>query len=90
MPLFWRRIAWFASLSIALVLALWMRSTGYDWPATLASALIVWIVLSFVISQLFVARVLGRIRRYISGTDGRIADAVKGLPQRKRRKQPSA
>jgi hypothetical protein len=89
MPLLWRRIAWFASLFIAAVLALWMRSAGYDWLATLASAAMVWIVLSFVISQLFAARVLGRVRGYVSGTDGltdRMTDAVKGLPPEEQEK----
>lgn len=63
MPLLWRRIAWFASFTIAVALVLWMRSTGYGWPATLGLAVIVWIVLPLVISQLCAAFVLRRMRR---------------------------
>ncbi len=83
MPLLWRRIAWFASFAIAVVLALWMRSLGYGWSATLGLSVIIWVVLPFVISQLCAAFVLrpihGRMRR-ADGLADRIADAVKGLP----------
>jgi len=83
MPLLWRRIAWFASFTIAVVLALWMRSLGYGWSATLGLAVIICVVLPFVISQLCAAVVLRRIHGRMRQTDGltdRIADAVKGLP----------
>jgi hypothetical protein len=85
MPMHWRRIAWFVSFAIALVLALWMRSLGYDWSATLGVAVVVWIVLPFVISQLCAAFILVHMHRRIRRTDvdglaEKIAQAVKGLP----------
>src|SRR5262249_10765483 len=83
MPMLWRRIAWFASFAVAVVLALWMRSVGYGWPATLGVAVVIWLVLPFVISQLCAAFVLGRIHSRMRRADGladKIADAVKGLP----------
>jgi hypothetical protein len=83
MPLLWRRTAWFASFAIAVVVALWMRSLGYGWSATLGLAVIIWVVLPFVISQLCAAFVLRHIHGRMCQADGladRIADAVKGLP----------
>jgi hypothetical protein len=83
MPLLWRRIAWFASFAIAVVLALWMRSLSYGWPATFGLAVIVWLLLPFFISQLCAAFVLRRIHvrmRQADGLSERIADATKGLP----------
>jgi hypothetical protein len=63
-----------------------MRSLGYGWSATLVVAVVIWVVLPFVISQLCAAFVLGRIhwrtRRADELTD-KIADAVKGLPPEK-------
>jgi len=70
MPLIWRRIAWFASFVIAVVVALWMRSLGYGWPATLGLAVIIWVVLPFIISQLCAAVVLWRMQ-------GRVRQAEK-------------
>jgi hypothetical protein len=62
-----------------------MRSLGYGWFATLGMAVIIWVVLPFVISQLCAAFVLGRIHRRMrrippNELAGKIADAVKGLP----------
>lgn len=88
MPMLWRRIAWFASFAVAVALALWMRGLGYGWSATLVVAVLIWLVLPFVISQLCAAFVLGCIhrRRHRShGLADKIADAVKGLPQRNRK-----
>jgi hypothetical protein len=82
MPLLWRRVAWFASFAIAVVLALWMRSTGYGWAATLGLAVIVWIVLPFGISQVCAVFVLRNIHQRMREADGlgdRIAEAAKGL-----------
>jgi hypothetical protein len=84
MPMLWRRIAWFASFAIAVMLALWMRSLGYGWPATLGVAVIVWVVLPFVISQCCAALVLlrmqSRLRRVnVDEVTNRIAEAGKGL-----------
>jgi hypothetical protein len=85
----WRRIAWFTSFGIAVALALWMRSLDYGWPATLGVAVVIWVVLPFVISQLCAAFILTRMHRRIrraGGLDGLdalagdIADATKGLP----------
>jgi hypothetical protein len=46
------RIAWFIiSYAVAVVLAVSMRSAGYDEFAILTAALVVWIVLPFVISK---------------------------------------
>jgi hypothetical protein len=87
MPMLWRRIAWFVSFSIAVVLALWMRGLSYGWPATLGVAVITWVVLPFVISQAYAAFMLRRIHRRMTETDGladKIADAVKGLPPQER------
>ncbi len=84
MPMLWRRIAWFASFAIAVMLAIWMRSLGYGWPGTLGVALIVWVVLPFVISQCCAAFVLlqmqSRLRRVnVDEVTNRIAEASKGL-----------
>jgi hypothetical protein len=83
MPMLWRRIAWFAGSAIAAASALWMRSLGYGWSATLVVAVVVWVVLPFLMSQLCAAFVLGRIHwrtRRADGLTDKIADAVKGLP----------
>jgi hypothetical protein len=83
MPFLWRRIAWFTSFAIATVLAVWMRSLDYGWPAILGLAVVIWVVLPFVISQLCAAFVLGRIQRRSRTAEGlmdQIAEAVKGLP----------
>jgi hypothetical protein len=83
MPMLWRRIAWFASFAIAVVLALWMRNLGYGWSATLGAAVAVWVVLPFVISQLCAAFILARTHsRLRQGEElmDKIAEAVKGLP----------
>ena len=46
------RIAWFTiSYAVAVVLAVSMRSAGYDEFASLPAALVVWIILPFVISK---------------------------------------
>lgn len=79
----WRRTAWFVSFATAVVLALWMRSLGYGWPATLGVAVVVWVVLPFFISQACAAFVLRRIHLRLRRADGlteKIADAIKGLP----------
>src|SRR6266481_6138883 len=83
MPMLWRRIGWFAGFAMAVVVALWMRGLNYGWSATLGIAVVVWVVLPFVISQLCAALVLRGTNRHIRGADGladKIADAVKGLP----------
>ncbi|HKM87198.1 MAG TPA: hypothetical protein VJX48_01200 [Xanthobacteraceae bacterium] len=83
MPMLWRRIAWFSSFAIAAALALWMRSVGYGWSGTLVVAIVIWVVLPFVISQLCAAFVLGSIHWRLRRTEGlvdKIADATKGLP----------
>jgi hypothetical protein len=83
MPMLWRRIAWFVSFAIAVVLALWMRSMNYGWPATLGVALITWVALPLVISQACAAFSLRRFRGRMRRADGladKIAGAVKGLP----------
>jgi hypothetical protein len=84
MPILWRRIAWFISFAAAVALALWMRHLEYGWPATLVVAVVAWVVLPFVISQLCAAFVLagmhGRLRN--SPPDelvSKIASATKGL-----------
>ena len=43
MPMRWRKIASFVSLVGAIVLAVWMRSVGYDWKAAIGAAGIVWV-----------------------------------------------
>jgi hypothetical protein len=89
MPMLWRRIAWFASFAIAVAFAARMRSLEFGWPATLGVAVVVWVVLPFVISQLCAAFILIRAHRRIHRAGGlaglaglahNIADAVKGLP----------
>jgi hypothetical protein len=87
MPMRWRRIAWFFSFATAVVLSTEMRHLGFGWPAALGLAVIVWIVLPFVISQLCAAFILIRTQRRIGRADvdglaDEIADAVKGLPPR--------
>jgi len=85
MPIGWRRIAWFVSFVIALALAGEMRGLGFGWPATLGLAVVVWIVLPVIISQLCAAFVLLHMQRRISRADfdglaDKIVDATKGLP----------
>ena len=83
MPMLWRRVAWFASFAAAVALALFMRSVDFGWSVVLVAALVTWIVLSLVISQLCAVFVLGRINSHLRRTDGlanKIADAVRGLP----------
>jgi hypothetical protein len=63
MPMHWRRIAWFVSSGLAIVVAWWMRSEGFGWWASLGAAAIVWVVMPFVISQLCGAVVLMRMDR---------------------------
>jgi hypothetical protein len=63
MPMLWRRVAWFASLAVAVALAAWMRSAGFGWTASLGAAAVTYVVLPFIISQLCAALVLGRIYR---------------------------
>jgi hypothetical protein len=87
MPMRWRRIAWFASFTIAVVVALWMRGLGYGWSVTLGVAIVIWVVLRFVVSQLCAAFKLGRIHRRTRAADDladKIADAMKGLPPEER------
>ena len=59
----WRRIAWFTSFAVAVALAVWMRHVEYGWSATLVAALLTWVVLPFIISQLCAAFVLARMHR---------------------------
>lgn len=66
----WRRIAWFSSFAIAVLLALWMRSLDYGWPATIGAAVVTWVVLPFVISQLFAAFMLARTHWRIGRAGG--------------------
>jgi hypothetical protein len=83
MPMRWRRMAWFTSFAVAIMLAVWMRSLGYGWAATIGSAFIVWVCLPFIISQLCAAFVLVRIQRRALGADklaDKIAKAIKDLP----------
>jgi hypothetical protein len=82
MPMRWRRIAWFTSFAVAMLLAVWMRGAGYGWLATLGAAFAIWVILPFVISQVCAVLTLGRMHRQLSGTDElvkKIAEATKGL-----------
>lgn len=83
MPMSWRRVAWFASFVTALALALWMRTLGYGSTATVGVAIVVWVVLPFVISQVCAAFVLGRAHQRMRQADvlvDKIADVIRGLP----------
>jgi hypothetical protein len=76
-------MASFTSFGVAVLLALWLRSLDYGWFAALGSAIAVWIILPFVISQICAAFVLARTHRHIQGADNlasKIAKATKGLP----------
>jgi hypothetical protein len=69
----------------ASVVSFVRQRVGYGWPATLVVAVVIWIALPFLISQLCAAFVLGRIQsrtRRANGLTDKIADAVKGLPQK--------
>ena len=61
MPILWRRLAWFASFGIALILIAWMRSQGFGWLPSLCAAAVVYVVSPFVISQFCAAFVLSRL-----------------------------
>jgi hypothetical protein len=82
MPIHWGRIAWFASLSIAVLSAVWMRTVGYGWLIVLGCAMVIRVVSPFIISQVCAAFVLRRIDRGMRRADvlaDQIAEAVKGL-----------
>jgi hypothetical protein len=62
-----------------------MQNVGYSWPARIGAAVITWFILSFVISQLCAAYVLGRAHWRIhrnppNEVADKIAAAIKGLP----------
>jgi uncharacterized membrane protein (DUF485 family) len=85
MPMLWRRIAWFASFAVAVVLVLWMRSLNFSWLATLSTAAVTYVVLPFVISQACAAFILGRIHSRLGQVSpdklaDTVADAIKALP----------
>ena len=78
-----RTIAWLTSFAIAVASAFWMRSLDLGWLATFSIVLTVWVVSSFVISQLYAAFLLVRLDKHSPRTDGladNIVDAIKGLP----------
>jgi hypothetical protein len=59
------RIAWFIiSYAVAVVLAVSMRSAGYDEFANLTAALLVWIILPFVISKACARTIVKKSRRF--------------------------
>jgi hypothetical protein len=59
------RIAWFIiSYAVAVVLAVSMRSAGYDQFASLTAALVVWIILPFVISKAGARTIVKKSRRF--------------------------
>jgi hypothetical protein len=60
MPMHWRRMAWFVSFALAILLIYWLRGLGYGWISSLGLGLMVWVVGSFVISQLCAALILLR------------------------------
>ena len=58
------RIAWFIiSYAVAVVLAVSMRSAGYDEFASLPAALVVWVMLPFVISKAGARTIVKKSRR---------------------------
>jgi hypothetical protein len=61
MPMAWRRIAWFVSFALALILAAWMRSQDFGWLASLGAAGVTWVILSQLSSAFVLWR---RHRRY--------------------------
>jgi uncharacterized membrane protein len=83
MPMHLRRIAWFVGFATALALALWMRGAGYGWSVTIGAAVLVWIVLPLVISQLCAAFVLARIHRRMRRVDpDELASKIDGVSSR--------
>jgi len=83
MLMLWRRIAWFVSFAIAVASAFWMRSLDFGWLTTFGIVLAVWVISSFVISQLCAAFLLVHLDKRSHRTDGladNIVDAIKGLP----------
>ena len=89
MPMLWRRITWFTSFAVALLLALSLRGLGYSWPATLSLAAAIWVGLPIVISQLSAAFILARTQSRLDRLGGakgidalvdKIGEATKGLP----------
>jgi hypothetical protein len=65
MPIVWRRIDWFVSFPIAVLLAAWMRRRDFGWAASLGAAAGSYVVVPFLISQAGAAFVLGRGHRAI-------------------------
>jgi hypothetical protein len=83
MPMLWRRVAWFASFGVTILVAAYMRDLNYGWLATLGVAIGAWIILPFAISQVCAAFVLRGMRRHVRSADGlaeKVADTVRGLP----------
>jgi hypothetical protein len=70
----WRDIAWFTSFGIAVASAVWMRSLGFGWPATLGAAVVIWVGLPFVTKQLYAILVLGGVSRKQIATLERVAE----------------
>jgi hypothetical protein len=59
------RIAWFIiSYALAVVLAVSMRSAGYDQFTILTAALVVWIILPFVILKAGARTIVKKSRRF--------------------------
>jgi hypothetical protein len=80
-------IAWCASFALAMVSALWMRSLGYGWSATLAAAVVISSVPPYFISRfyaVFMLRPLQRRTRIIDGLTYKIAVATMGMPPEER------
>ena len=78
-----RTIAWLTSFAIAVASAFWMRSLDFGWLATFSIVLTVWVVSSFIISQLYGAFLLVCLDKNRCPTDGladNIVDAIKALP----------
>jgi len=81
MAMLWRRTAWwFISFAVAVVLAVSMRSAGFDQSASFTVALVVWVILPFVISKDRVLFILGRMHRRVSRADGP-AEKIAQAPQ---------
>jgi hypothetical protein len=81
MPIAWRVIAWFVALVIALALAIYVRSLGFDWLKVVIVLLGTWLLSSSIISQYSAALALRNASKNEPNVPGYIERLEKQTPQ---------
>jgi hypothetical protein len=80
MPIAWRVIAWFFGLVIALALAIYARSLGFDWLKVVIALLGTWLLSSSIISHYCAALALRNASRNVPKVAGYIDRLEKQTP----------